>query len=103
MYLTSRLTRDGKTRFTCTVRPLGVGDLTLYTEDGKVVERQKRVTEMELLVASKGRHSCVGNLTLGGYSFFQSTAYASGKLWSLCWFSRVLLNMGACMKISHKL
>jgi hypothetical protein len=65
---------------TCMVYPAGSGYLT-WRSDGKLIKYEQRlVSKLELVTPSDGEYRCYGNLTLGGYKYFLSNAYATGKI-----------------------
>ena len=67
----------GKTHLKCEVHPLGNGHLSWH-HNGRRLKYEKKVTELELKPESSGEYQCHGNLTLGGFTFFISNAYATG-------------------------
>ena len=73
---------EGKTHFKCEVEPLGRGHLSWH-HNGRRLKYKKRVPELELKPESTGEYECRGNLTLGGYTYFISNAYATATAgWS---------------------
>ena len=61
----------------CEVHPMGRGYLT-WRRDGNRLKYEKLVSELELETSTAGDYHCHGNLTLGGYTYFTSNAYATG-------------------------
>ena len=63
---------------TCEAYPHGRGHLT-WRHEGYRVKYDKLVAELELENLSGGEYECYGNLTLGGFKYFTSRAYATGR------------------------
>ena len=63
---------------TCEVYPYGSGHLT-WRHEGYRVKYDKLVAKLELENPSGGEYECYGNLTLDGFKYFTSRAYATGR------------------------
>ena len=68
----------GKIVLSCEVHPLGTGFLT-WRHEGYRVKYDQLVAKLDLEPPSGGEYECHGNLTLGGYKYFISRAYATGR------------------------
>ena len=82
--------RFGKTLLVCDVIPQGRGDL-MWRRDGSRIKYENRTATLELDPPSpREEYECYGNLTVAGFMFFRSSAYATGesnRLKKFCNFS----------------
>ena len=95
----------GKIVLTCEVYPSGIGHLT-WRHEGYRVKYDKLVATLELENPSGGEYECYGNLTLGGFKYFTSRAYATGRsgflyLVDVCLFD-LTYGTSRCNATQHK-